>query len=132
MKATFQTYQSYGPTLPAYLFAYFQIYVEPPLQRCQPYWYSTNYSLIVASFANSFKCPERILILPNFDCSPTSFNVDGVHLTQGEGERYYFGFFIILALFILIAFALFLNTRCVMIGNSQPSLRFPYIVFFYV
>ncbi len=65
-----------------------QIYVEPPLHRCQPYWFNTNFALITSAFASSFKkCPDRILFLPAFDCSPTSFNVDGVHLTQGEGER---------------------------------------------
>jgi hypothetical protein len=66
----------------------FQIFVSPPLHRCQPYWYSTNFTLIASGFSTSFShCPERLYLLPQYDCSPASFNVDGVHFTPGEGER---------------------------------------------
>jgi hypothetical protein len=70
-------------------FVLLQIFVAPPLHRCQPYWYFNNFVTITAGFASAFgHCHERILILPPYECSPTSFNVDGVHFTPGEGERY--------------------------------------------
>jgi hypothetical protein len=66
-----------------------QILVSPPLARCQPYWYAASMPLIAASFAKVFtKSPDRVLLLPQFNCGPSSFNPDGIHLITGEGERY--------------------------------------------
>ncbi len=68
---------------------YSQVFVSPPLHRAQPYWYANNFVVIAASFAASFsRCPDRLLILPPYECSSHSFSVDGVHFTPGEGERY--------------------------------------------
>jgi hypothetical protein len=65
-----------------------QILVLPPLSRCQPYWYSANVTIITSCFSKTFnKSPERILVLPQFDCSPASFSQDGIHFIAGEGER---------------------------------------------
>jgi hypothetical protein len=54
----------------------------------QPYWYANNFAIVSAGFANAFsKSPERLFILPAYHCSSTSYNIDGVHFTPGEGER---------------------------------------------
>ncbi len=70
-----------------YLFIW-QIFVSPPLHRRQPYWYRDYFTLIMSSYSRVFStCPERIILLPPFDCAATSFMADGIHLSQGEGER---------------------------------------------
>jgi hypothetical protein len=65
-----------------------QVFVAPPLFRCQPYWYQNNFVSVTSGFTTSFnRCSDRIILLPPFDCSPNSYNVDGIHFTPGEGER---------------------------------------------
>jgi hypothetical protein len=55
----------------------------------QPFWYANNFAIVSSGFASAFRqCPHRLLILPPYHCSATSYNVDGVHFTPGEGERY--------------------------------------------
>jgi hypothetical protein len=55
----------------------------------QPFWYANNFAIVSAGFANAFsQCPDHLFILPPYHCSATSYNVDGVHFTPSEGERY--------------------------------------------
>jgi len=63
--------------------------VAPPLSRCQPFWYAAQFTTITSCFAKVYaKAPERLTLLPQFDCSKFCFLPDGLHLTAGEGERY--------------------------------------------